>query len=159
MLLDEIQIKPSPVDSLGSSRRLLKSRVGRSESTSSMGLSSPFPGKGSVKDQILKLEEKMENQAELIEKGASERMDMKADLEHMMQRMRLEMEQEQEIQRKEMQVKLDTANQEIERLSNKLVVQKGHVTALQEQCTSMHKRLNGIDEEVQELVNEVVGEG
>ncbi|RHY36604.1 hypothetical protein DYB30_007379 [Aphanomyces astaci] len=53
---------------------------------------------------------------------------------------------------------LKAANEEIDRLSKCLNVQRGTVTTLQEQCVSLHKHLHQVEDDVQTLATEVLGD-
>ena len=116
------------------------------------------PGKGSVKDLVYTLEEQVKSLKKDIEKADDGRKGQKDEIKFMMTEMRREMEEEFAADRKAMRQEIQSARDEIESLNTQLRVQKGHIVALQEQCKAIHGRVNDMDQDVQELITEVVGE-
>ncbi|OQR93419.1 hypothetical protein ACHHYP_02536 [Achlya hypogyna] len=54
--------------------------------------------------------------------------------------------------------KLKAANDEIDRLNKLLNVQRGQVMTLEEQCQSLHRHVGQVEDDVQVLATEVLGE-
>lgn len=115
-------------------------------------------GSGGVKDQVAKLEEQAQAQQQMMQEQDNRRMNQRVEILKLMQEMRGEMEKEQKDYRDMMEKKLKAANDEIDGLKSQLKVQRGHTTALHEQCRNIHSNVKSIDQDVQELITEVVGQ-
>ncbi len=112
----------------------------------------------SVKDQVLEINAKVSKNTELLKDLESRQNADKVTLSRIIEELSEKMKQELEFIRADHEKKLKVANDEIERLSKCLNVQRGSVTTLQEQCQSLHKQTLQLEEDVQTLATEVLGE-
>ncbi len=119
---------------------------------------SPGGGRLSVRDQLVSIDNKCQAHDETIEQLRASHDADKLFLLSKINELAERMEDEVHTLRVEYQKKLQNANEEIERLNKCLQVQRGHITTLQEQCQSLHRHVVQVDEDVNKLAAEVLGD-
>ncbi|KAG9398379.1 hypothetical protein AC1031_014715 [Aphanomyces cochlioides] len=112
----------------------------------------------SVRDQIAELNTTCLKHHEILREMEERHKQDKALLLRMMDELDKKLAHEMQVAQTDHDKKLKAANDEIERLSKCLNVQRGTVATLQEQCVSLHKHIVTVEEDVQTLATEVLGD-
>ncbi|OQR97770.1 hypothetical protein THRCLA_06852 [Thraustotheca clavata] len=135
-----------------SSSRESKSRIGARVLTANVG------PRVSVRDQIGELSGRCNKHTDLLrELDETQHTDREA-FKKMVEQLAKRMEAEFALIRAEHEKKLKAANDEIDRLNKCLNVQRGQVMTLEEQCQSLHRHVVQVEDDVQILATEVLGE-
>ncbi|KDO31642.1 hypothetical protein SPRG_03562 [Saprolegnia parasitica CBS 223.65] len=134
-----------------SAARESKSRIG----IRCLGTAGP---RVSVRDQIGELFGRCNKHDDVLrDMDATQRAD-KTQILAMIERLAERMDAEVALVRAEHEKALKAAHDEIDRLSKCLSVQRGQVMTLEEQCQSLHRNVVQVEEDVQVLATEVLGE-
>ncbi|KAF0696840.1 Aste57867_12441 [Aphanomyces stellatus] len=129
-----------------------KSRIGARCHTANGG------SRVSVRDQIAELSTKVSKHHDLLRELEDRQKVDKASVVRMVEELEKKFSHELYTLQTDNDKKLKAANDEIDRLSKCLNVQRGTVSTLQEQCLSLHKHLGQVEDDVQTLATEVLGD-
>ncbi|ETV92188.1 hypothetical protein H310_13429 [Aphanomyces invadans] len=129
-----------------------KSRIGARCHTANGG------ARVSVRDQISELNTKCCKHHDMLREMDERQKADKALVVRMIEDLEKKVAQDLYVMQTSHDKAMKAANDEIERLSKCLNVQRGTVTTLQEQCVSLHKHLHQVEEDVQTLATEVLGD-